>query len=398
VSVGAHPARRVPGWLLLVAAMSAVGPVSIDMYLPGFSSIEREFGQQGVENTMAAYMVGLVFGQLLYGPISDRVGRKPPLYIGFALYAVGALGCALAGSMQMLIVTRLIQALGGCAGLVIGRAIVRDRCEPHEAARVFSTLMMIVALGPVFAPAAGGLVVSVFGWRATFVFQVLLGIVLLIAVHFVLKETRAPQDGATLQLGSVARTYVRLLGDRAFVGYALLGGFGLGAMFGYVTGAPTVVTDVYGLSTREFGLLIGLNGFAFMTASRLNVVSLRTLGPQEVVARYIAIPTAFALLLLLLASFVALPLWALVALQLSFFVSVGRVSPNVVALALAQHGRDAGAASALMGAVQSVLTTASGVAVAIFNDGTVRNLAAIMTAGAIGSWLSYLWVRSAPAQ
>ena len=260
----------------------------------------------------------------------------------------------------MLIVMRLIQALGGCAGLVIGRAIVRDRCEPHEAARVFSTLMMIVALGPIFAPAAGGLVVSTLGWRATFMFQVLLGIVLLIAVHWVLKESRVPEEGATLQLGGVTRTYVRLLGDRAFVGYALLGGFGLGALFSYVTGAPTVVTDVYGLSTREFGLLIGLNGLAFMTASRLNVVSLRTLGPREVVARYIAIPTAFALLLLLLASFVALPLWALVALQLSFFVSVGRVSPNVVALALAPHGRDAGAASALMGAMQSVLSTAVG--------------------------------------
>ena len=163
---GKH-APRVPGWLILVAAMSAVGPVSIDMYLPGFPSIVRDFNERGVEATMAAYLVGLALGQLVYGPISDRFGRKPPLYFGFALYAIGSLGCALSQSMTMLILMRILQALGGCAGLVISRAIVRDRCEPHEAARVFSTLMMIVALGPVLAPAVGGMIVTLFGWRAS---------------------------------------------------------------------------------------------------------------------------------------------------------------------------------------------------------------------------------------
>ncbi|HSJ42029.1 MAG TPA: MFS transporter, partial [Xanthobacteraceae bacterium] len=160
--------KGVPRWLLLVAAMAAVGPVSIDMYLPGFPAIEREFGVRGVETTMAAYLVGIAVSQLFYGPISDRFGRKPPLYFGFALYAIGAAGCALAGSMYALTLLRVVQALGGSAGFVIGRAIVRDRCQPHEAARAFSLLMMIVALGPVFAPVAGGFVVTHFGWRATF--------------------------------------------------------------------------------------------------------------------------------------------------------------------------------------------------------------------------------------
>jgi DHA1 family bicyclomycin/chloramphenicol resistance-like MFS transporter len=155
--------HRVPRWLLLVAAMAAIGPVSIDMYLPGFPAIEREFGVRGVETTMAAYLVGIAVSQLFYGPISDRFGRKPPLYFGFALYALGAAGCALASSMPALTLMRVVQALGGSAGFVIGRAIVRDRCEPHEAARAFSLLMMIVALGPILAPLGGGFVVTHFG-------------------------------------------------------------------------------------------------------------------------------------------------------------------------------------------------------------------------------------------
>src|SRR4029453_6597119 len=159
--------KGVPRWLVLVAAPAPVGPVSIDMYLPGFPAIERGFAPRGVETTMAAYLVGIAVSQLFYGPISDRFGRKPPLYFGFALYALGAVGCALAGSMSALTLLRVVQALGGSAGFVIGRAIVRDRCQPHEAARAFSLLMMIGGLGPVLAPPAGGLVVTHLGWRAT---------------------------------------------------------------------------------------------------------------------------------------------------------------------------------------------------------------------------------------
>jgi MFS transporter, DHA1 family, multidrug resistance protein len=389
------PTARVPGWLMLVAAMTAVGPVSIDMYLPGYPAIEREFNQQGVENTMASYLVGLALGQLLYGPLSDRFGRKPPLYVGFALYAIGALGCALAPSMLMLTVMRAVQALGGGAGMVIGRAIVRDRCQPHEAARAFSTLMTIVALGPILAPAVGGMFVTAFGWRSTFVFQALFGLTLMIAMHFVLIESRDPTHVRPLHFGRIAATYARLCRDRMFIGYTLVGGFGMSGMFAYVIGAPTVLTEHYALSAQQFGWLIGLNGLAFMTASRLNVISLRTLSPREVLDRYMWIPTVLAATLCLAAALFDLPLWAVVALQLSFFVSVGRVNPNVAALALAPHGREAGTASALMGALQSVVPTLAGISVGYFNDGTVRTLAAIMAITAAAALLSYLWVRRA---
>ena len=388
--------KGVPRWLLLVAAMAAVGPVSIDMYLPGFPAIEREFGVRGVETTMAAYLVGIAVSQLFYGPISDRFGRKPPLYFGFALYAIGAAGCALAGSMPALTLLRVVQALGGSSGFVIGRAIVRDRCEPHEAARAFSLLMMIVALGPVFAPVAGGFVVTHFGWRATFVFQTALGLALFAATHFLLRESRPESTVKPLNLANVLRTYVRLGKDRLLVGYSLVGGFGMGALFSYVTGAPTVLTHRYDLSPQQFGALIGLNGLAFMTASRLNMIALRTMSPRDVLARYVWMPLVIGVALLTLTSLWPIPLWMLVALQLSFFVTVGRVTPHVAALALAPHGAEAGAASALMGALQSALAMAAGFAVATFNDGTVSTLAAIMTAGGALALGSYFWANAAP--
>jgi MFS transporter, DHA1 family, multidrug resistance protein len=388
--------KGVPRWLLLVAAMAAVGPVSIDMYLPGFPAIEREFGVRGVETTMAAYLVGIAVSQLFYGPISDRFGRKPPLYFGFALYALGAAGCALAASMPALTMLRVVQALGGSAGFVIGRAIVRDRCQPHEAARAFSLLMMIVALGPLFAPVAGGFVVTHFGWRATFVFQSALGLVLLAATHFALRESRPESTVTPLQLSNVVRAYVRLGKDRALVGYSLVAGFGMGALFAYVTGAPTVLTHRYDLSPQQFGALIGLNGLAFLTASRLNMVALRTMGPREVLARYVWMPVVIGAVLFALTSLWSMQLWMVVALQLSFFVTVGRITPHVSALALAPHGAEAGAASALMGALQSALAMAAGFSVATFNDGTVSTLAAIMTVGGALTLLSYFWAGAAP--
>jgi DHA1 family bicyclomycin/chloramphenicol resistance-like MFS transporter len=384
---------RVPGWLLLVGAMSAVGPFTIDMYLPGFPAIEREFAEDGVERTMAAYLVGITIGQLIYGPISDRFGRKPPLYFGFILYAAGAMGCALAGSMTMLVVMRVLQALGACAGLVIGRAIVRDRCEPHEAARAFAILMAIVALGPIIAPMLGGWVVTVIGWRGVFVFQAALGASLLLLVHGLMSETLAPAAKLPLHPSHIARRYLRLLRDPVLMGYSLVGGFAMGSMFCYVTGAPTVMAETFQLSPQQFGWMLGLNGLAFMTASRLNMLALHDRTPRQVLSEAIAWPTLVGALFLMLAVGLSLPIWAAIGLQLLFFITTARSLPHTSALALAPHGREAGAASAMMGSLQSLTATLAGIAVAIFNDGTLPKLALLMVAGAVLAWVSYVWVR-----
>lgn len=386
--------QRVPSWLILIGAMTAVGPVSIDMYLPGFPLIEQEFAQPGVERTMASYMMGIAIGQLFYGPLSDRFGRKPPLYAGFILYALGSIGCFLATSMTMLMIMRVLQALGACGGMVIGRAIVRDRCEPHEAARAFSTLMLIVSLGPILAPTMGGLFVTGFGWRSVFVFQCLFAVTLLLAMHHILGESRNPAHVRPLHLRRIVSSYYGLLRDRAFVGHTMVGACGMAGLFCYVAGSPTVLTREYGLSPQQFGWMIGLNGIAFMSASRLNMVALRTRGPAELLARAVWFPLIAGVLLVLLTLIAHPPLWSVILLQFCFFISVGRSNPNVAALALAPHGREAGSASALMGALQAAVAMIAAGAVAKFNDGTLRTLAIIMTVGAAISVGSFLWTRS----
>ena len=390
-----QPASSFPSWLILIGAMTSLGPFSIDMYLPGFPQIEAEFNESGVERTMAAYLAGIAIGQLFYGPLSDRFGRKPPLYSGLLLYALGALGCALASSMWTLMVMRVVQALGGCSALVIGRAIVRDRCEPHEAARAFSTLMFIVSVGPILAPSLGGWVTTTFGWRAVFGFQFAAGLALLVAMHMMLTESRVPQPGARLRVAAAMLEYWRLLQDRTLIGYSLVAAFGMSALFCYVTGAPKVLMGLYQLTPQQFGWLIGLNGLAFMSASRLNVLLLRRSTPQMLVSKSVWIPCGLGIVMTAAAAVQAQPpLLLMVVVQLLFFVSVARIGPNVAALGLASHGRNAGAASAVMGALHSVVPMMAGLAVAEFASGTFLTLGILMTSAVVLSAVSYLWVRA----
>lgn len=371
--------------------MTAVGPVTIDMYLPGFPAIEHEFATQGVEKTMSAYLIGIALGQLIYGPLSDRFGRKPPLYASFALYALGSIGCMLSSSMSMLMGMRVLQALGACGGMVIGRAIVRDRCEPHEAARAFSLLMAIVSLGPILAPSVGGIVVTVSGWRAVFGFQAILAVILMASMHLVLTESRDARSVRPLSVPGVAIDYHTLIRDRAFIGYTLSGAFGMAALFAYVTGAPAVLIERYGLSAQQFGWLLGVNGFTFMAASRLNIVALRKQTPAQLLARAVWVPAVIGFGLTALTLVFDVPLWLFVALQLAFFVAVARITPHASALGLGPYSHIAGAASAMMGALQATIPMLVGFALAYLHDGEPSTLAILMTIGAIGSGLAYEW-------
>jgi DHA1 family bicyclomycin/chloramphenicol resistance-like MFS transporter len=375
--------------------MTALGPFSIDMYLPGFPQIEAELRAAGVENTMAAYLAGIALGQLVYGPMSDRLGRKPPLYVGLLLYAVGSLGCALAVNMPMLLAMRVVQAIGGCAALVIGRAIVRDRCEPHEAARAFSMLMLIVSIGPILAPSLGGWMITLFDWRAVFVFQCGFGVVLFLAMHYLLRESLRPTPAVRSSVVALAGHYVQLLRDPVLVGYSLIAAFGMSALFCYVTGAPKVLIPLYQLSPQQFGWMIGLNGLAFMGASRLNVLLLRHQTPESLVRSSLWIPPALGVATAALALWVVHPpLLFTIVLQLAFFLSVARITPNVAALALAAHSRDAGAASAVMGVLQALVPMCAGLAIAVLGDGTLVTLYLLMSAAVLLSLVCYAWIRA----
>jgi DHA1 family bicyclomycin/chloramphenicol resistance-like MFS transporter len=289
---------------------------------------------------------------------------------------------------------RVVQAVGGCAALVIGRAIVRDRCEPHEAARAFSTLMLIVSVGPMLAPTLGGWVITLFDWRAVFIFQCLAGGALLLAMHGLLSESLPAAPRATLSVATVATSYGQLFRDRTLIGYSLVGSFGLSALFCYVTGSPKVMIPLYQLSPQQFGWMMGLNGLAFMAASRLNVLLLRRQTPQVLLRRSVWIPPALgAAMTLLAAYFLRPPLVVIICVQLCFFISVARIGPNVSALALAPHSRNAGAAAAVLGTFQSLVPMAAGIAVAELGDGSILLLYLLMSCAVLLSLLSYGWVR-----
>jgi MFS transporter, DHA1 family, multidrug resistance protein len=389
------PLVGLPGWLLVIAVMNGIGPVSIDLYLPAFNMIEAEFGETGVARTMASYLLGITVGQLFYGPISDHFGRKPPLYVGFVIYTIGSLGCAFATNMNMLMLSRVVQALGASSGMVIGRAIVRDRCEPEQAARAFSLLMTIVSVAPILAPIAGGFIVSAFGWRAGFVLQASLGIAILLAVHFFVSESLPAKRTQPLNLRGVLQTYRRLLGHSTFIAYSFIAGFAWSALFSYVAGAPTILPALYDVSPQTLGWLIGMNGIAFMIASRLNLRALRRIGAEAILARYVWQPSFVALTLLAVAVIAYLgylvPLFVVLALQFSFFVTTARIPPNVSALALAPYAKDAGSASAVMGAVQSVTPMIAGMTIALTNNGTLLPLAIIMSVSMIVCGLLHRW-------
>jgi DHA1 family bicyclomycin/chloramphenicol resistance-like MFS transporter len=395
----ASRSQGVPGWLIVIGVMTGIGPISIDLYLPAFSMIEADFGAGGVETTMASYLLGVSLGQLLYGPLSDYFGRKPPLYFGFALYTVGSLGCALSTDMTMLIVCRVIQALGGCSGMTIGRAIVRDRCQPEQAARAFSTLMTIVSVAPILAPILGGVIVTHLGWRAAFYFQAALGVAILYGIHHALEESLAEKRSSPLNLGGVLATYARLITHRTFMGYSLITAFAWAALFCYVSGAPKVLPQMYGVSPQMLGWLIGVNGLAFMIASHVNLRSLRRRSPQHILSRAVWAPAIFATLLLLagVASvyWTLMPLAVVIALQFAFFATTARISPNVSALALAPFSQNAGSASAVMGAVQSLTGMIAGLAIAAFTNGTLVPIGVIMTVSMLSCCALYLWVRKA---
>ena len=381
--------RRFPGWLVVLGALTAIGPLSIDMYLPAFPVMERDLGSPagGAELTLAGFFIGMALGQLFWGPLSDRFGRKPPLYAGLALYALASLGCALAGNVAVLIFWRILQALGGSAGMVIARAVVRDRCGARDAARAFSMLILIMGLAPILAPLLGGWVVTAWGWRAIFFVLVAFSATCLAAIHFGLAESHDIRHEPPLHLLRVARNYAGLFASRLFLGYSLSGGIAMAGMFAYIAGSPFVLIQLGGIPAEHFGWAFGFNALGFIAASQLNARLLKTIAPTRLLRRALWMPALAGLALtgLAFSGTASLPL-TLLGLFL-YIASLGFIVPNASACALATHGQQAGTASALLGALQFGLATLAGAAIGQWHDGSARPLALVLAVCGIGAWL-----------
>jgi DHA1 family bicyclomycin/chloramphenicol resistance-like MFS transporter len=341
---------------LVLGLVSAVGPFAIDMYLPALPEIGHSLHADTaqVQRSLTVFFLALGLCQLLYGPLSDRFGRKPPLYAGLALFVVGSIGCALASDIQTLIVLRFIAGVGACACTVIPRAVVRDLHTGVEATKLTSLLMLVFSVSPILAPLAGSLVISVASWHWIFWTVSALGVLGLVLIATQLEESRpvAARHGTTL--GRVLGTYGTLLRDRHFMALTLIGAFGMSAFFAYLGNSSFLLIGHYGITPMQYGFLFSINAAAFIGAAQLNGRLCARHGLVRVVQAGVAGFASIALLLWALFAFGVDRLDVLSALVFCSFGFLGLVVPTTAVLALETHGEIAGTASALLGTTQMV--------------------------------------------
>ena len=378
----------IPTWLpLLLGLLSAVGPLSTDMYLPAFPAIDLAMGGRAgaAQITLAAWFAGLAIGQITMGPLSDRYGRRRPLLVGTALFSLATIGIALTNGLFTLSALRFVSALGASASMVVTRAVVRDLSDGHGAARLMSKLMLVMGAAPILAPSLGGLVLAVGDWHAIFWICAGYGALCCGLVFFCLPETLPESRRITLSFGGQVHRYAGILGERAFITHALLGGFSMFAMFAYLGGSPGVFIDGFHLSPSVYGMLFGLCAFGFIACSQVNPRILPRFGANRVLR--VAIRVFFtATLVLVAAAFTRTSHWWAISAPIFVIMSTqGFTMPNAVVGALSRHAGHAGSASALMGTMQFGLAAVSGAAVGLLSDGTARPMAGLMLLGALGA-------------
>ena len=385
----AAPEKMLPGWLILLGALTAIGSLSIDMYLPSFPTIAKDFavGSNLVQLTLASFLVGLAVGQMFYGPLSDHFGRKPPLYFGLGLYTLASIACLFAPDVTTLIFARFMQGLGGCAGMVVGRAVIRDRMGAAGSAKAFSLLMLVMGIAPILAPLIGGEVLKLWGWRVIFGGLTCFGLICLIAIHTTMQETLKRQDTAPLHLGRVLKQYGSLLMDRQFLAYAVCGGLLQAGMFAYITGSPFVLIELHGIKPENFGWVFGANAIGLIGASQFNARLVGKLTPDAILGRALWLPAGLTLIITMLVAVGVNNLPLLLVGFFGFMACYGFISPNASAIALSQQGHQAGTASALMGTVQFSLGIIAGVSMSLWHDGTARPLMTVMSVCGVGALL-----------
>ncbi|ALL78454.1 transporter [Pseudonocardia sp. EC080610-09] len=367
---------------LILGALIALGPLTIDTYLPALPEVGRDLAASGttVQLTLTGTLAGLALGQILIGPLSDAYGRRLPLLAGTALHVLASALVAVAPTVELLTVLRVLQGVGASAGAVVGLAIVRDLFTGRAAATMLSRLMLVMGAAPVLAPTLGAGLLTWVSWRGVFLFLAGYGLVMLAVVTAGLPETLPVSRRRPARFGSTVRTYGMLLRDRTFVGLVLVAGLAMGALFSYVSGASYVFQQQFGVDQQTFGLLFGAGAVWLVVGTQLNPVLLRYLEPRRVLSGGIAAGVLAGIALLVLTATGTGGLPAVLAGVWILLLACGFVMPNAPALALARHGETAGTAAALLGALQFGIGAATSPVV-----GLLGNDAAAMGASMFGA-------------
>jgi len=376
---------------VILGALTAIGPLAIDMYLPALPTIAREFSADAaaVQISLAAYFAGIAIGQAFYGPLSDAVGRKPALCFGLIVFIVSSLGCAWAESVRALVAFRFLQALGGCAPVVIPRAVVRDHFDQLESIRMLSMLMLVFGLGPILAPLIGGQLLVNFGWRSVFWLLAGYAILWLIVVIAFLSESLPVGRRRPQPIGQVIGVYAQLLRDRTYIGYVLSGALIFAGLLAYISGSPFVFIELFRVPPERYGIFFGINGIGIMAASQFN----RWLATRVDARRILSVVLTAAMtasLVLLFDAYSGFGGFAGILVPLFCYIAChGFVLPNTTALAMAPHGQVAGSASALLGTIQFVLGSLTGALVGAFANGTAVPLAAVIAGCGVAAFITH---------
>ena len=348
-----HPIS--PRIILALGLLAATAPFSLDAYLPALPEMADEFGASAsiIQFSLTACLLGLGAGQLFAGPLGDRYGRRVPMLVGSAAYTLASVGCALAPSAEILIACRIVQGLAGAVAVVLSRAVVHDIASGRVAARVYSQMAAISSAAPVVAPVVGALIIGFAGWRGVFVVLAGLGVVMMLAVQFVIGETHPADRRISAAIGPVLRSFSALLRDRVFRGYALVVMFTAALLFSYISSAPFVLQDVFGFTPLGFALTFATVGAGLVCTSLLNARLLRRFAPTRLLVVMATVQLGGVLALgAVVAVKVALDWQSTPALVLCLVWAVvpcAAITPTCISLAMARSGERAGSASALLG-------------------------------------------------
>lgn len=379
--------RSYASFVLVLGALIAIGPLTIDTYLPAMPAIAGELGatESQVQGTLTGILLGMGLGQLVIGPLADAVGRRAPLIGGLVLHVLASIACAWAPTVELLTAGRVLQGLGNAAVSVVAMATVRDLFAGSAAATLLSRLMLVMGIAPILAPTVGGVVLGYTSWRGVFLLVALAGLVLVAVGSLMLRETLPVERRRRIEPLPVLRTYATLLRDRTFVGLVLISGLLFATLFSYIGGSSFVLQEIYGLSVAQFGLAFGLNSIGFLVGSQLNPVLLKRVPPREIVRFGVGI-AAVASLVMLGSAVTGVGGLALVLGPLWFLLfACGLTLPNTPALALTRHGEAAGTAAALLGAAQFVIGGAAAPLIGVMGSGSAVPMALVMTMTAVGA-------------
>ena len=370
----------------ILGALTAMGPLAIDMYLPALPSIARDLQASPVlvQASLAAYFIGIAMGQAMYGPFSDRWGRKPALYLGLSVFTLSSVACALTAQVELLIACRFLQALGGCAPLVVPRAVVRDHFDQQDSVRALSLLILVMGLAPILAPLIGGQLLLAWGWRAIFWLLAGYGAISLTVVSLLLPESLPVHARRSQPIRVVLSTYARLLGNRAFMGWVLSGGMIFSGLLAYISGSSFVFIELFKIRPERFGFFFGANAVGLIAASQVNGWLARRYSPKQVVHTVMPIAAIAGVALVTAVSTGFAGFLGLLVPLFCFVACLGFVMPSTTALAMAPHGAVAGSASALLGTVQFTMGATSGALVGVLSNGTAVPFGAVIACCGVG--------------